>query len=68
MLGGPLDDDRLAAARALITANGSIEAALAVARDHAQKASEALSGADGLDPVVTTGLCRLVDGLVTRDR
>ena len=68
MLGGPLDDDRLAEARALIAANGSIDAALAVARDHATKANEALSGADGLDPTVTTSLCRLVDTLVTRDR
>jgi heptaprenyl diphosphate synthase len=68
MLGGPLDGDRLAEARALIAANGSIDAALAVARDHATKANEALSGADGLDPTVTTSLCRLVDTLVTRDR
>ena len=68
MLGGPLDPDRLPAARDIVTTNGSIDASLAVARDHAVKASEALSGADGLDPAVTGGLCRLVDGLVTRDR
>ncbi len=68
MLGGPLDDDRLAEARTIITANGSIDAALAVARDHATKASEALSGAAGLDPTVTASLCQLVDTLVTRDR
>ncbi len=68
MLGGPLDGDRLAEARVVIAANGSIDAALAVARDHATKANEALSGADGLDPTVTASLCRLVDTLVTRDR
>jgi heptaprenyl diphosphate synthase len=68
MLGTPLDGDRLTAARAIITANGSIDAALEVARDHAKKANEALSGADGLDPAVTASLCGLVDTLVTRDR
>lgn len=68
MLGAPLDADRLAEARTIVSSNGSIDAALAVARDHSTKASEALAGADGLDPEVTAGLCRLVDGLVTRDR
>jgi len=68
MLGAPLDGDRLTEARSIIAANGSIDAALEVARDHAQKASEALSGTDGLDVGVTSGLCRLVDSLVTRDR
>jgi heptaprenyl diphosphate synthase len=66
MLGGPLDDRRLVEARALATSNGSAVAALAVARDHAQKASEALAGADELDPRVCAGLGRFVDGLVTR--
>jgi heptaprenyl diphosphate synthase len=68
MLGGPVDPDRLPAARDIVTANGAIDASLAVARDHAVKANEALSGADELDSQVTSGLCRLVDGLVTRDR
>ncbi|MFM8303621.1 MAG: polyprenyl synthetase family protein [Actinomycetota bacterium] len=68
LLGAPLDGERLTQARAIVAENGSIDAALAVARDHATKASEALSGADGLDGSVTTGLCRLVDTLVTRDR
>jgi heptaprenyl diphosphate synthase len=67
VLGGPLDPDRLDGARKIITANGSIDAALAIARDHAQKAFEALAGADDLDPVVTANLGRLVDFLVTRD-
>jgi heptaprenyl diphosphate synthase len=68
ILGGPIDDDGLVRARAIVGTNGSIDAALAVAHDHATKANEALAGADDLDPSVTAGLCRLVDGLVTRDR
>jgi heptaprenyl diphosphate synthase len=68
LLGGPLDKTRRDGARRLATANGAVDAALAVARDHATKASEALAGADGLDPDVTGGLRRLVDGLVDRDR
>jgi heptaprenyl diphosphate synthase len=68
LLGGPLDKTRRDDARRLATANGAVDAALAVARDHATKASEALAGADGLDPDVTGGLRRLVDGLVDRDR
>jgi heptaprenyl diphosphate synthase len=68
LLGAPLDEERLAAARSIIAADGAIDAALAVARDHATKANEALAGADGLDPEVTSRLCHLVDSLVTRDR
>ena len=68
LLGGPLDADRLDQARKLATANGAVDAALTVARDHATKAGEALAGADALDATVTGGLRRLVDGLVSRDR
>jgi len=68
LLGTPIDAERLPAVRGLATANGAVDAALAVARDHAVKASEALAGADDLDPKVTGGLGRLVDGLVTRDK
>jgi heptaprenyl diphosphate synthase len=68
LLGGPLDGTRRDDARRLATANGAVDAALAVARDHATKATEALAGADGLDQDVTGGLRRLVDGLVDRDR
>jgi heptaprenyl diphosphate synthase len=68
LLGGPLDDVRLGEARAIVVADGSIDAALAVAHDHSQKASEALSGAGGLDADVVARLCRLVEGLVARDR
>jgi heptaprenyl diphosphate synthase len=66
LLGRPLDADRLAQARERAAANGSVDAALAVARDHAVKAGEALGGADDLDTDVTAGLRRLVEGLVDR--
>jgi heptaprenyl diphosphate synthase len=67
LLGGPLDDARRDRARELATANGAVTAALAVARDHATKAGEALAGADALDPQVTSGLRRLVDDMVSRE-
>ncbi len=66
LLGHPLDAQRLAEARERASANGSVDTALAVARDHAVKAEEALAGTDGLDAEVTAGLCRLVEGLVDR--
>ena len=47
-------------------ANGSVDASLAVARDHAAKAAEALSGRRRPRPDVTAGLRRLVEGLVDR--
>ncbi len=66
LLGGPLDADRRDRARKLAISNGAVDAALAVARDHAKKAGEALAGADALDAEVTSGLRRLVDDLVAR--
>jgi len=65
-LGGPLDPDRLAEVRRRAASNGAVEAALAVASDHATKAGEALAGADGLDGGVCEALRRLVTGLVGR--
>jgi heptaprenyl diphosphate synthase len=65
-LGAPLDGERLAEVRARAAANGAVDAALAVARDHATKAGEALTGADTLDAGVCESLSQLVDGLVTR--
>jgi heptaprenyl diphosphate synthase len=67
MLGGPLDPSMLDQARGYATANGSIDAALAVARDHASKAGEALSGAVDLDATVRERMRRLVDDLVDRN-
>ena len=67
-LGTPLDASAVLEARRLATSYGAVPAALAVAHDHATKATEALAGAHGLDAQVTSGLCRLVEGLVSRDR
>jgi len=66
LLGGPLDTDRLTEARRLATANGAVNTALAIAQDHATKATDALTSADALDPVVRDSLTRLVSGLVDR--
>jgi heptaprenyl diphosphate synthase len=65
-LGGPIDGARVAEVRGRASANGAVEAALAVARDHATKAGEALAGADTLEAGVCESLRRLVEGLVTR--
>jgi heptaprenyl diphosphate synthase len=67
LLGRPLDDDQLAEARAVTTGNGSMELAMGVAGDHAVKASEALDGADDLDPATCATLITLVEGLVSRE-
>jgi heptaprenyl diphosphate synthase len=67
LLAQPLPPERLADARKLASANGSVDAALGVARDHAAKAIDALAGAEGLDPGVCEALGRLVGGLVERD-
>jgi hypothetical protein len=48
--------------------DGAVDAALGVAHDHATKAGDALSGAEGLDAEVCDALGRLVGGLVERDR
>jgi heptaprenyl diphosphate synthase len=73
LLGGPLDAARLETARTLASGpvgagSTTVELALGVARDHAVKASDALDGADGLDPDVCRTLGRLVGGLVHRER
>ena len=71
LLGGPLDPEQLdAAARrlgTLATGSTAVDVAVGVARDHAVKASDALEGADGLDPGVCRTLGRLVEGLVSRE-
>ena len=67
-LGGPLDTERRDEVRRRTAATGAVDAALAIARDHATKASEALAGADRLDATVAERLRKLVDGLVDRDR
>jgi geranylgeranyl pyrophosphate synthase len=67
LLGRALDPDRLVRARALVATGDAVEAAMAVARTHATKASEALAGSDDLDPQVCRRLADLVDGLVLRE-
>ena len=65
-LGKPLDADEVADATRLATANGSVDAALVIARGHATKAIDALEGADALDPRVCGALTSLVETQVTR--
>ncbi len=67
LLGQPLDAPQLADARRIATANGVVDVALGIARDHAVKAADALEGAEGLDAHVCDRLAGLVNGLVTRD-
>jgi heptaprenyl diphosphate synthase len=66
LLAQPLDGERLSEARKLAASNGSVTAALGVARDHATKAGEALAGTQ-LDADVREALTRLVSGLVERE-
>jgi heptaprenyl diphosphate synthase len=66
LIGRPLDADAVARARDIITADGSVSAALDAARGEAKQADEALSAAAGLDVGVCGSLRALVDGLVTR--
>jgi heptaprenyl diphosphate synthase len=65
-LGRPLDPEELADARRVATANGAVDTALGVARNHATKAIEALHGADRLDARVAGALTALVERQVTR--
>jgi heptaprenyl diphosphate synthase len=68
LLGRPMDQEHLAHVRGVAAGNGSVDAALDVARDHAVKARDALDGADDLDASVCEELSRFVAGLVTRSR
>lgn len=67
-LGRPIELEQLAEVRRVASANGAVDAALDVARDHAVKAREALEGAEQLDRSVCDELGRLVDSLLIRDR
>jgi heptaprenyl diphosphate synthase len=67
LLGRSLDAEHLAEARRLVVTDDAIDASMAVARAHATKATEALTGTDDLDPVVCARLANLVDGLVLRE-
>jgi heptaprenyl diphosphate synthase len=67
LLGRALDPETLERARRLVVSDDAVDASMAVARTHATKASEALAGADDLDPAVCGRLAALVDGLVLRE-
>lgn len=66
MLGRKLDWPDVEAARQRVIAADVIDASLTVARAHAGKARECLSGTEALDPLVCDRLATMVDGLVTR--
>jgi heptaprenyl diphosphate synthase len=66
LLGRKLDWPDVERARELVSTPASIDGAIAVARTHATKATEALHGAEGLDTSVRDRLTALVEGLVTR--
>ncbi|MDZ4827037.1 MAG: polyprenyl synthetase family protein [Actinomycetota bacterium] len=65
LLGRRLDWPEVAKVVALVSAE-EVNASMAVAREHAVKANEALNGAPQLDAVVRERLTGLVDGLVFR--
>ena len=66
LLGRKLEWPRVAEAVELIAAPEVVDASMTVARTHATKASEALSGASELDGEVCDRLRCLLDGLVQR--
>jgi geranylgeranyl pyrophosphate synthase len=66
ILGRQLDWAQVERALPLVTAGDAIETSLALARTHATKATEALSGAAGLDADVCQRMRALVEGLVRR--
>jgi len=66
LLGRKLEWPEVERVVALVATPTVIESSMAVARTHAAKANEALSGADDLDPAVCDRLRSLVDGLILR--
>jgi len=66
LLGRKLDWPEVEKVVALVAEPDVIDASLAVARSHAVKANEALTGAPALDGAVCDRLRTLVDGLVLR--
>ena len=66
LLGRKLDWPEVEKVVALVAEPDVIDASLAVARTHAVKANEALTGAPALDGEVCDRLRTLVDGLVLR--
>jgi hexaprenyl diphosphate synthase len=66
LLGRKLEWHEVARAVDLIASEEVVDASMAAARTHAERATEALAGATDLDHHVCTRLRTLVDGLVQR--
>src|SRR5262249_59376616 len=66
LLGRKLEREEIERVVALVARPDTVEAAMAVARTHAKKATEALAGATELDADVCGRLRTLVNGLILR--
>mgnify|MGYP001091542414 CR=1 FL=1 len=65
-VGGEVAPDEVDGIRAMVRAAGGVDAAREVAIAEATKANEVLHAATALDPAVTGGMIRLVEGLIDR--
>ena len=65
-LGGEVAPDEVDGIRAMVRAAGGVDVAREVAIAEATKANEVLRSASALDPAVTGGMIRLVEGLIDR--
>ncbi|MFM7616639.1 MAG: polyprenyl synthetase family protein [Actinomycetes bacterium] len=65
-LGGEIAPEEVDGIRAMVRAAGGVEVAREVAIVEATKANDVLRSAPALDPAVTDGMIRLVDGLIDR--
>jgi len=65
-LGGEVAPGEVDGIRAMVRAAGGVDVAREVAIAEATKANEVLASATALDPAVTSGMIRLVDGLIDR--
>jgi heptaprenyl diphosphate synthase len=65
-LGGEIAPDEVDGIRAMVRAAGGVDVAREVAIAEATKANEVLRSAPALDPAVTDGMVRLVEGLIDR--
>jgi heptaprenyl diphosphate synthase len=67
LLGRPLTDEQLMHAHRILMTSTAIARARELARDHAERATEALAGADALRPDACAALIQLVNAHATRD-
>jgi geranylgeranyl pyrophosphate synthase len=68
LLGGPLDDGRLAEVRSIVDTSRANDVALDIARSHAVKAARALEGSPVLDTDVYTMLIDFLHDIVAAGR